>query len=405
MKHIILVAVLADYCTVQCQYNHLYRNTNCTGMTTPSPMPTMLMGGGSCHSRCGSNRYIGLCLINNKCLCWWGRTGPDAVYINAGTYRNRIVASNCKQLCHYTHIYRNPSCITSMQSKEVMDPRFPPPFYGPRTTRLGHKAMRKNSIHNFPYGPCAQLIRDNHCDPRCDKFGQGQCQSDGRCLCWWGWTGPNATYVTTGIDTRIKADYCDMSCHYTNRFVNPQCASTTIAPSSSNSTATSQQTFPAVTSNSTNTSTPSLPSHPSTSATLVSTTDSLLKSCDPKCESFPGQGQCQSDGRCLCWWGWTGPNATYIVTGNLTNRIMADYCTESCHYTHDYLNTSCASIPTPRACSVPPNTSTSLPCKPECGTGVHYGQCLSNGRCLCWWGWTGPNSCFVDGGDYNNRII
>lgn len=42
--------------------------------------------------------------------------------------------------------------------------------------------------------------------------------------------------------------------------------------------------------------------------------------CDPKCEKF-GQGKCQSDGSCLCWWGWTGPNATYITTGNLTNRI------------------------------------------------------------------------------------
>lgn len=37
--------------------------------------------------------------------------------------------------------------------------------------------------------------------------------------------------------------------------------------------------------------------------------------------------------------------------------------------------------------------------------GVYHGECLRNGRCLCWWGWTGPHSCFVDGGNYNNRII
>ena len=42
---------------------------------------------------------------------------------------------------------------------EVMEPRFFPPFYGPRATRSGHKAVEKNSVHNFPYGPRARLIR------------------------------------------------------------------------------------------------------------------------------------------------------------------------------------------------------------------------------------------------------
>ena len=39
--------------------------------------------------------------------------------------------------------------------------------------------------------------------------------------------------------------------------------------------------------------------------------------------------------------------------------------------------------------------------------GIHHsaGKCLSNGRCLCWWGWTGSGACYVDGGVYNNRII
>ena len=43
-------------------------------------------------------------------------------------------------------------------------------------------------------------------------------------------------------------------------------------------------------------------------------------SCDPRCTS--GQGACQSDGRCLCWWGWTGPNAVYLVSGSFKNRIL-----------------------------------------------------------------------------------
>ena len=43
-----------------------------------------------------------------------------------------------------------------------------------------------------------------NCDPRC-KGAQGICQADGRCFCWWGWTGPNATYITSGADkNRIR---------------------------------------------------------------------------------------------------------------------------------------------------------------------------------------------------------
>ena len=54
-------------------------------------------------------------------------------------------------------------------------------------------------------------------------------------------------------------------------------------------------------------------------------------------------GICQKDGRCLCWWGWTGPNGVYIDGGPQNNLILADYCTEPCHYTHDYRNPSCGS--------------------------------------------------------------
>ena len=42
--------------------------------------------------------------------------------------------------------------------------------------------------------------------------------------------------------------------------------------------------------------------------------------CDPVCKG--GQGTCQSNGRCFCWWGWTGPNATYITSGKDKNRIL-----------------------------------------------------------------------------------
>lgn len=54
-------------------------------------------------------------------------------------------------------------------------------------------------------------------------------------------------------------------------------------------------------------------------------------------------GICQKDGRCLCWWGWTGPNGVYIDGGPRNNLILADYCTEPCHYTHDYRNLRCGS--------------------------------------------------------------
>ena len=49
---------------------------------------------------------------------------------------------------------------------------------------------------------------------------------------------------------------------------------------------------------------------------------------------------------------------------------QADYCTNACHYTHDYLNPTCATIPTPKVCSVPTNkTVPAIPCDPLCGTG------------------------------------
>ena len=42
-------------------------------------------------------------------------------------------------------------------------------------------------------------------------------------------------------------------------------------------------------------------------------------------------------------------------------------------------------------------------CDPLCGTGVytHAGTCQPSGKCLCFWGWTGPNSKYTT----NNKIL
>lgn len=42
-------------------------------------------------------------------------------------------------------------------------------------------------------------------------------------------------------------------------------------------------------------------------------------------------------------------------------------------------------------------------CSPLCGTGVYWnaGKCLPSGRCLCFWGWTGPNAQYTT----NNKIL
>ena len=67
--------------------------------------------------------------------------------------------------------------------------------------------------------------------------------------------------------------------------------------------------------------------------------------CNPLCGSgvFHAAGICQDNGRCLCWWGWTGPNGIYINGGPLNNRILADYCMSPCHFMHDCRNPLCAS--------------------------------------------------------------
>ncbi|XP_062519594.1 uncharacterized protein LOC134194669 [Corticium candelabrum] len=69
--------------------------------------------------------------------------------------------------------------------------------------------------------------------------------------------------------------------------------------------------------------------------------------CNSRCGTgiYHAAGSCQSSGRCLCWWGFTGPNAVYIVNGKLHHRILADHCTVACTYNHVYYNKQCASLP------------------------------------------------------------
>ena len=50
------------------------------------------------------------------------------------------------------------------------------------------------------------------------------------------------------------------------------------------------------------------------------------ESCDDRCGTgiYADKGKCQTDGRCLCEYGWTGPNAAYVPGS--ANQIVADYC-------------------------------------------------------------------------------
>ena len=63
------------------------------------------------------------------------------------------------------------------------------------------------------------------------------------------------------------------------------------------------------------------------------------ESCNPLCE-FPHMCQ-EAMGKCLCVVGWTGPDAFYIEG----NRVLADYCNQSCHYTPIVKNPECAAEP------------------------------------------------------------
>merc|ERR1712189_156422 len=71
---------------------------------------------------------------------------------------------------------------------------------------------------------------------------------------------------------------------------------------------------------------------------LVHETSALaVNGCHKRCGTPHGTGVCQKDGQCLCWWGWTRPNSKYLPS----NRIVADFCSIPCHYTHVFKNRKC----------------------------------------------------------------
>eukprot|EP00795_Rhopilema_esculentum_P013465 gene13465-4343_t len=100
---------------------------------------------------------------------------------------------------------------------------------------------------------------------------------------------------------------------------------------------------------------------------LLLTRDVASKACSDKCGTPYGTGTCQSDGKCLCHWGWTGPRSSYLSSGQIEfmkvqvrdkdGRLYetpclfvyilslsdktAEHCQWACHYTHVYKNPNC----------------------------------------------------------------
>lgn len=68
---------------------------------------------------------------------------------------------------------------------------------------------------------------------------------------------------------------------------------------------------------------------------------SASTACGDKCGTPHGTGSCQSDGKCLCWYGWTGPSASFVKSGSNKGKVKADHCQWACHWTHDYQNADC----------------------------------------------------------------
>ena len=71
---------------------------------------------------------------------------------------------------------------------------FFPSIYGPRTSRLGHKSMEKNSVRNLPYGPKTRLIRGiyhlrqesiEHCLEHCFSWPAGHLHLVDEQTFWW----------------------------------------------------------------------------------------------------------------------------------------------------------------------------------------------------------------------------
>eukprot|EP00112_Aurelia_sp_Birch-Aquarium-sp1_P010106 Seg2175.6 transcript_id=Seg2175.6/GoldUCD/mRNA.D3Y31 product="hypothetical protein" protein_id=Seg2175.6/GoldUCD/D3Y31 len=62
------------------------------------------------------------------------------------------------------------------------------------------------------------------CSPDCGKtFGTGSCLSDGKCLCYWGFTGPSAKYKKHGSYMKIEANHCEWICSWTHDLQNAEC--------------------------------------------------------------------------------------------------------------------------------------------------------------------------------------
>ena len=79
------------------------------------------------------------------------------------------------------------------------------------------------------------------------------------------------------------------------------------------------------------------------------------KNCDPRCEF---RRLCQADiGNCFCAVAWTGPNAFYIEG----NRVLADFCNQSCFYNQLTRNPECAA-------DAPPTTNTTTTAPPTTTT-------------------------------------
>ncbi|CAB4027859.1 multiple epidermal growth factor-like domains 11, partial [Paramuricea clavata] len=438
--------ILADYCRIPCHYTPDYKNPDCvnSNQTGECKVPTSTTPTMPCDPKCGNPPYFGrgICLSDGRCLCWWGWTGPNACYVEDGTYRNRIIADYCAKACHFTPYVRNPKClngswdggqVTKTTEKTPTEVQITAPnrkcnplcgtgvythagtcqpsgrclcfwgWTGPNAQYTTNNRIladycripchytpdykNPDCVNSNQTGECkvpTSTTPTKPCDPKCGNppyFGRGICLSDGRCLCWWGWTGPNACYVEDGTyRNRIIADYCAKACHFTPYVRNPKCLNGSW--DGEQVTKTTEKT-----------------------PTEVQITTAPNRKCNPLCGTgvYTHAGTCQPSGRCLCFWGWTGPNAQYTTN----NRILADYCRIPCHYTPDYKNPDCVNSNETGECKVPTSTTPTKPCDPKCGNPPYHGRgiCLSDGRCLCWWGWTGPNACYVEDGTYRNRII
>jgi len=246
-------------------------------------------------------------------------------------------------------------------------------------TVFAHYRRYSDHYKTHSSGNQPHITNSKRCHSSCYIYPSiGRCLPDGRCLCAWGWTGPNSVYSTKpGYLNRIKADYCAIPCTYTMHFRNTDCLL-------------------------------------STKPTPTTTPKAIVQKCNIKCEAGGRglYGYCLGNGKCLCRWGCTGPNAAYVVRGSLRNRIVADYCLISCEYNYYNPNPYCAHIANPNPTTKPTTpattttTTTTRPtsgqCNPLC---KNTGQCLTNGRCLCQWKYTGPNSAFITRGYFKNRIV